>query len=301
MPRLAHLAWVAALAAAAYSTWSAWQFEYGFSYTVLGCVGSFDTGGFGLTKLASTSLGDAYDIAGLAVQWGVPAILVLAGLCMSVATGNGPIIGRRVAGLLVLLAVVGPAAPTYMASDGCSEIPVLSDEWFATVATAYGYEESALLLSALLVLLAARTARDTWPSGFAGRRAVAFTFDYLVFVAFLGLSEGGPSSLDYGLLNWFTVNEPTSPLVAVPAFLYVLTGRTFGKRLMRIRVVSTETGHWPGWCRAAVRGLVFPVLVCVPQVGLVMLLVDGLWSLADPATRTLHDRLAGTRAVRDFL
>ncbi len=301
MSRLAHFAWVAALAAAAYSTWNAWQFEYGSSYTVLGCVESSDTGGFGLTRLASASLGDAYDIAGLAVQWGVPAILVLAGFCMSAATGNRAIIGRRVAGLLVLLAVVGPAGPAYMASDGCSVIPVLSGEWFTTVATAYGPAESALLLSALLVLLAARTARDTWPSGSAGRRAVAFTFDYLVFVAFLGLFEGGLSSLDYGLLNWFTVNEPTSPLVAVPAFFYVLTGRTFGKRLMRLRVISTDTGHWPGWRRAAVRALVFPVLVCVPQGGLVMLLVDGLWSLADPAARTLHDRLAGTRVVRDFL
>ncbi|MEU5859967.1 RDD family protein [Nonomuraea sp. NPDC047529] len=301
MSRSAPLAWVAALAAATFSTWSAWQVEYGSSYTPLGCVAPFDTNGYGPTRLGAAFLGDAYDIAGLAVQWGVPAVLVLAGLCMSVATGNRTIIGRRVAGLLVLLAVVGPAAPAYVASDGCSEIPVLSGEWFATVATAYGYEESALLLSALLVLLATRTAGETWPSGSTGRRAVALTFDYLVFVSLLSLFEGWPGSLDYGLLNWFRINEPTSSLVAVPAFLYVLSGRTFGKRLMRIRVVSTETGYWPGWRRAAVRGLVFPVLVCVPQGGLVMLLLDGLWSLADPAARTLHDRLAGTRVVRDLL
>jgi uncharacterized RDD family membrane protein YckC len=264
-------------------------------------VGLFDTGGFGLTRLASALLGDAYEIAGLAVLWGVPSILVLAGFLMSVATGNGAIIGRRVAGLLVLLAIVGPAAPSYMAEDGCSMIPVLSGEWFATVANAYGPAQSALLLCALLVLLAVRTGRDTWPSEFAGRRAVAFTFDYLVFVAFLGFFEGGFSSLDYGLLNWLRVNEPTSLLVAVPAFFYVLTGRTFGKQLMRIRVVSADTGHWPGWRRAAVRALVFPVPVCVPQYGLVVLLVDILWSVADPAARTLHDRLAGTRVVRDLL
>jgi uncharacterized RDD family membrane protein YckC len=264
-------------------------------------VGVFDTGGFGLTRLASALLGDAYEVADLAALWGAPSILVLAGFLMSVATGNGAIIGRRVAGLLVLLAFVGPAAPSYMAEDGCSMIPVLSGEWFATVASAHGPGQSALLFSALLVLLGSRTGRDTWPSGFAGRRAVAFTFDYLIFVAFLGFFEGGFSSLDYGLLNWFRVNEPTSLLVAVPAFVYALTGRTFGKRLMRIRVVCAETGHWPGWRRAAVRALVFPVLVCVPQYGLAVLLVDGLWSVADPAARTLHDRLAGTRAVRDLL
>lgn len=262
---------------------------------VQSCVGLYDQGGFGLTGLASALLGDTYALANLAVVWGVPSILVLTGFLMPAVTG------RRVAGLLVLLAIVGPAAPTYVADDGCSMIPVLSGEWFATVASAYGPAESALLLSALLVLLGSRTVRDVWPSGWAGRRAVAFTFDYLVFVAFLGLFEGGFSSLDYGLLNWFRANAPASLLIAVPAFLYVLTGRTLGKRLMRIRVVSARTGHWPGWRRAAIRALVFPVLVCVPEYGLVVLLVDGLWSVADPAARTLHDRLAGTRVLRDPL
>ncbi|MGP3955783.1 RDD family protein [Nonomuraea sp. 3N208] len=301
MSRLAQLAWAAALAAAAYPTWDAWQVEYGSSYVVLGCVGSFDGGGFDLAKPASALLGDAYDIAGLAVLWGVPSILVLTGFLMSATTGNGAIVGRRVAGLLVLLAIVGPASPSYMYEDGCSMIPVLSGEWFATVLSTYGPAQSTLLLSALLVLLATRTARDTWPSGFAGRRATAFGVDYLIFIAFLGLFQGRLSSLDYGLLNWFRVNEPASLLVAVAAFLYVLTGRTFGKRLMRIRVVSAETGHWPGWRRAAVRALVFPALVCVPQFGLAVLLVDGLWAVPDPAARTLGDRLAGTRVVHDLL
>ncbi len=295
MSRSARLAWAAALAAAAYPTWSIWQVEYGSSSMVQSCVGLYDQGGFGLTGLASALLGDTYALANLAVVWGVPSILVLTGFLMPAVTG------RRVAGLLVLLAIVGPAAPTYVADDGCSMIPVLSGEWFATVASAYGPAESALLLSALLVMLGSRTVRDVWPSGWAGRRAVAFTFDYLVFVAFLGLFEGGFSSLDYGLLNWFRANAPASLLIAVPAFLYVLTGRTLGKRLMRIRVVSARTGHWPGWRRAAIRALVFPVLVCVPEYGLVVLLVDGLWSVADPAARTLHDRLAGTRVLRDPL
>jgi hypothetical protein len=104
----------------------------------------------------------------LPVLWGVPSILILTGFLMSAATGNRAIIGRRVANLLVLLAIVGPARPSYMAGDGCSMIPVLSGEWFATVVSSYGPAQSALLLSALLVLLANRTARGTWPSGFPG-------------------------------------------------------------------------------------------------------------------------------------
>ncbi|MFI6732031.1 RDD family protein [Nonomuraea sp. NPDC050451] len=298
---VAIIAWAAALAVAAYSTWDAWQVEYGSSYAVLGCVGSFGGGGFELTTVASALLGDAYDIADLAVLWGVPSILVLAGLLMSAATGNGAVIGRRVAGLLVLIAIVGPASPSYMREDGCSGIPVLSGEWFGTVLSAYGPAQYALLCAALLVLSATRTARDTWPSGSTGRRAAAFAIDYVIFVAFLSLFTGQLSGLDYGLLNWFRVNEPASLLAAVAAFLYVLTGLTFGKRLMRIRVVSAETGHWPGWRRAGIRALVFPVLVCVPQFGLAVLLVDGLWAMSDPAARTLRDRLAGTRVVRDLL
>ncbi|WP_188188825.1 RDD family protein [Nonomuraea sp. SYSU D8015] len=82
---------------------------------------------------------------------------------------------------------------------------------------------------------------------------------------------------------------------------FLLTGRAFGKRLMRIRVVCAHIGRWPDWRRAAVRALVFRVLVCVSQCGLVVLLVDILWSVADPVARTLHDHLAGTLVVRDLL
>ncbi|MGW6502769.1 RDD family protein [Nonomuraea angiospora] len=297
----AAVAWAAAVAVAAYATWDAWQAEFGSSYAVFGCMGSFGGAGFGLITVVSALLGDAYELAQLAVLWGVPSILVLAGSLMSAVTGNGAIVGRRVAGLLVLLAIAGPVSPSYMSEDGCSEVPVLSGEWFRTVLSAYGPAQSALLGSALLVLLATRTARDTWPSGSTGRRAAAFAIDYAIVVFLLGLFAGRLSGVQYGLLNWFRVNEPASLLGAVAAFQYALTGLTAGKRLMRLRVVSAETGHRPGRSRAAIRALVFPALVCVPQFGLVVLLVDGVWATADPAARTLHDRLAGTRVVRDLL
>jgi uncharacterized RDD family membrane protein YckC len=142
-----------------------------------------------------------------------------------------------------------------MSDDGCWEIPVLSGEWFATVLRTYGPYESALLLSALLVLLATRTARDPLPDGRAGRRAAAFAIDYLLFVGYLTGFEPGPSSPDYGLLNWLRLDEPAALLAVVVVFLYMLGGRTFGMRIMRIRVVAEGTGHWPGLRRGAVRAL----------------------------------------------
>jgi hypothetical protein len=81
---------VAALAAAAYPTWDVHRAEYG-AYYVRGCVGLFGGYGFGLAELASPLLGDAFDLAGLAVQWSVPAILVLAGLLMSATTGSAAV------------------------------------------------------------------------------------------------------------------------------------------------------------------------------------------------------------------
>ncbi|MEU1725277.1 RDD family protein [Actinomadura sp. ATCC 39365] len=300
MSRSTPLAWLLSLAAAAYPTWDLHQPEDGGEYTIHGCVGAFSGHGRELAHLVSPPLADAYGLACSALQWGVPALAVLAGWLMSAGTRDGGMIGRRVAGLLTLLAVAGPLSPSYTADDGCSTIPVLTNDWFAAVANAYGPYESALLLSALLVLAATGTGGRPVPDGLTGRRAVAFAFDYLFFVTFLAALEPRWSRLDFGLRNWVRLDEPT-PLIAVAAmFLYVLSGRTFGKQLMRIRVVSDTTGHWPGGRRAAVRALVFPVLVCLPEFGLIVLLVDGLWAVPDPAARTLRDRLAGTRVVRDL-
>ncbi|MEV4395546.1 RDD family protein [Nonomuraea sp. NPDC049607] len=300
MSRLTLFAWLASLTAAAYPTWDMHQAEGGAS-AVLGCIGMPLWFRFELIDLVSPPLSDASALARSALQWGVPAIIVLTGLLASVGTGNGGVIGRRVAGLLTLLAVAGPLTPLYMSDDGCSMIPVLSNRWFASVLNAYGPYESALLLSALLVLLATRTGGHPGPGGFTGRRAAAFAIDYLFLVTFLAAFEPGLSRLDFGLLNWLRLDEPTPLLAVVVMFLYVLPGRTFGKQLMRLRVVSDVTGHWPGGRGAAVRALVFPVLVCLPEFGLIVLLVDGLWAVCDPAARTLRDRLAGTRVALDLV
>ncbi|MER6582858.1 RDD family protein [Nonomuraea sp. NPDC001023] len=298
MSRSTLLAWLAALAAAAYPTWDLHHPEDG-EYTLHGCVAAFPAHGHELADLVSPPLADAYGLAYSALRWGVPAITVLAGWLMSAGTRDQALIGRRVAGLLTLLAVAGPLSPFHTAADGCSTVPVLTNDWFAAVANAYGPYESALLLSALLVLAATGTGGRPVPYGLTGRRAVAFAIDYGFFVTFLAALEPGWSRLDFGLRNWLRLDEPM-PLLAVAAmFVYVLSGRTFGKQLLRLRVVCDTTGHWPGLRRAAVRALVFPVLVCLPEFGLIVLLVDGLWAVPDPAGRTLRDRLAGTRVVRD--
>lgn len=317
MSRLTLIAWSAALAAAAYPTWDHWDYEIYSESRTYGCVGLFPGGGQDVgalvsqfsSSLASSLLGDASTLAELATQGALPALLVVVGF-LAALKGKGGVAGRRVAGLLTVLAVAGPASPSYAGDNPCSgPVPVLTVEWFSIMIDAYGPVELCLMTSAVLVLLATRSGAAQDPTGLMGRRVAAFVMDYLVFTALLvllpTLGGGQLNGLYYGLLNELDIHDliedPEPALVVLAASLYAVTGRTAGKRLMRIRMVSVETGHWPGWRKAAVRALVFPVLALVPLFGLLVLAVDVLWGIADPAARTLHDRLSGTMVTADPL
>lgn len=71
-----------------------------------------------------------------------------------------------------------------------------------------------------------------------------------------------------------------------------LTGRTVGKGVLGLRVVTSEGGPLTQG-RALARVLVFPLSF--------LLLGLGLWmALPDRRDRTLHDRVAGTSEVYDW-
>jgi uncharacterized RDD family membrane protein YckC len=74
-------------------------------------------------------------------------------------------------------------------------------------------------------------------------------------------------------------------------YLGGITGQTLGKRLFRLRVISTR-GTTPGPVRGIFR--FFVMLLSVLPAGL-----GWLWCLFDREHRSLHDHLAGTHVIVD--
>lgn len=107
--------------------------------------------------------------------------------------------------------------------------------------------------------------------------------------------------------------EPSAAWIAVStlaALTYgiapiALWGRTLGKHLLRVQVVTAEAGALPGLRVATMRYLVFslfPLALLLPE--LPGQIISALWSglllaimVSDPQNRGLHDRAAGTLVV----
>ncbi|MGI5153803.1 RDD family protein [Microbispora sp. CA-102843] len=255
--------------------------------------------------------------------WAVPALAVLLGLLAYVRDTGREVVGRRVAGLLVVTAVVEPLVPMYSEPGGCLEtIPLLSADWFRAVLSGWGSNQVCLLLAAALVYVASRTATREEPvaagTGTTWRRLVAALIDYLVVVAALRVVvEPAWSLIDAGVwFSWFGQgvlgrlddvldgSVKSEELLALSTLLlyfwaqHTLWGRTLGKRLLRVRVVDTRTGERLGAGATALRTLAFPFLAFVPGIGLVLLLACGLWAFLDADGQVLHDRLLGAAVVR---
>ncbi|GII61279.1 hypothetical protein Skr01_13640 [Sphaerisporangium krabiense] len=114
-------------------------------------------------------------------------------------------------------------------------------------------------------------------------------------------SSGGSLALFFG--NPF--HDPywfTDLLLSVIAALYfwgthVRWGRTLGKKLCGIKVVSLDGGPLTSR-QAGVRAASYSVVVMVPYIGLALALADQLW-IVGPGKRCLHDLLAGTVVIQD--
>ncbi|MEU6412854.1 RDD family protein [Microbispora sp. NPDC046933] len=318
-------AWVAAAALAAVPTWELWRERWELengegSFEIHGCVGMLGGEEWPLSTLRD----DLSRVVETAEGWAVPALAVLLGLLAYVRGKDHEVVGRRVAVLLVLTAVVEPLVPMYSEPGSCGQtIPLLSADWFRAVLHGWGSNQLCLLLAAALVYAASRTATREKPveegTGTAWRRAVAALIDYLVVVAALrAVVEPAWSLIDQGYIwvFWFrqgllgrlgdVLDSRVKPeeLLALSALLlyfwaqHTLWGRTLGKRLLRLRVADARTGERLGAGRTALRTLAFPFLAFVPDVGLVLLLAAGLGAFLDAGGQVLHDRLLGVAVVR---
>ncbi|MFI6452467.1 RDD family protein [Streptosporangium amethystogenes] len=257
--------------------------------------------------------------------WAVAALVVLLGLLACLGRRDPGVTGRRVAGLLVLIAVIEPLASLYSYRRSCDEtIPLFSVGWFRGAAGGWGITQLCLLVVAALVFAASRAVRSVTAdepgasqAGMVWRRPAAALVDYLIVVAVFSVVVGMAWLLidievrmGAGLLEWADAYvfrssvKPVGLTILSGLFLYfwvqhALWGRTLGKRLLGVRVIAARTGGRLGAGRTALRTLVFPLLAFVPGVGLWCLLAGGLWMLLDPDGRVLHDRLLGAAVVRD--
>lgn len=337
LPRLSRSAlsaWVAAAAIAAFPTWELRRerlepvefirSDDGFDIYRLMCL--YNRGGSTLSPLAPLRR-DLEAVMEITVEWAVPALVVLLGLLACLGRRDPGGTGRRVAGLLVLIAVIEPLASLYSDRRICGEtIPLFSADWFEGAAGGWGATQMCLLVAAALVFAASGAIRSVTagepgesPAETLWRRPAAALVDYLIVVAVISAVAGAAwplIGLDFktqtgaGLMEradayvFRSSVKPAELAILAGLFLYLwvqhsLWGRTLGKRLLGIRVVAAHTGGRLGAGRAALRTLLFPLLVVVPDVGLWCLLADGLWMLLDPEGRVLHDRVLGAAVVRD--
>jgi hypothetical protein len=297
LSRTALVVWTAAAAVTILPTWQLWRLEEDMEQSpVVGLVAMFDSGN---APVLSALRDDYSTIASAAQSWAVPTILVLVGLLACLWRSDPEAVGRRVAWGLVAMAAVGPLTTLYDDGPGFT-IPIFTQRWLTTVIGSWGPDQLWYLVAALLVIAASHlTPRGVrpapWPS-LTGRRVAALLADYAIVSTAISLAAG--DRFYKGLIDQGDLYVPESVAHMSVGFLYfwaqhALWGRTVGQRLLRLRVVfgSRRAG------KAALRALVFPALVLVPEVGVLCLLVDGMWAFADPDGLVLHDRLAGSDVV----
>jgi uncharacterized RDD family membrane protein YckC len=134
-----------------------------------------------------------------------------------------------------------------------------------------------------------------------GRRFAAYVVDLLIILVPLIVLIAAVVAADPSedSAAWFVVIAAYIGTIVLP-FLYFTyfhgetSGQTLGKRLLRIRVVSDETGRSIGFGRAFGRYAIIAVFgfFFIPVV------LDYLWPLWDRKNQTLHDKVVGSVVVR---
>jgi uncharacterized RDD family membrane protein YckC len=149
---------------------------------------------------------------------------------------------------------------------------------------------------------------------FAARRYrfVANIIDNLIFYIAISpiyslLSKSPEASEELTLINYLNryAGNPDWPIEIVVTVLFgvyfwlqhALWGQTLGKRIYRLKVVSSTTGEPPSLRHSGVRALVHPVLLSTPYTGVLIYLVDALLIFVGPKRKCLHDVISGTVVV----
>lgn len=113
---------------------------------------------------------------------------------------------------------------------------------------------------------------------------------------------GLPAAAVEEAAEWLT-SRWEEPAAAVAGFLYFWLlharyGQTVGKRLLRLKVISPETGLPPSFQAAAYRAAFYTVITLTPALGPLIAAMDGLHVFLNDRRQCFHDMLAGTIVVR---
>jgi uncharacterized RDD family membrane protein YckC len=95
-------------------------------------------------------------------------------------------------------------------------------------------------------------------------------------------------------------------LLYYPPLVRYTDGQTLGKRLLRIRVIRTDSRHmslaFAALREVGIKIVLLDLITILPIVGaalsLLIVWADILWPLWDRENRALHDMLVGTRVIR---
>ncbi|MEV5569600.1 RDD family protein [Spirillospora sp. NPDC052269] len=112
--------------------------------------------------------------------------------------------------------------------------------------------------------------------------------------------------LPHDTADHWSPTSVASALLVYDAVQLALWGRTPGKRLAGVRVVTAD-GSRPDPARAALRAAVYAVPIALRPVPVLGLLAGILWvvnvatAFRGPERRALHDRMAGTGVVKNTI
>jgi len=106
------------------------------------------------------------------------------------------------------------------------------------------------------------------------------------------LPEPSPDLL-WLLLGWLL-------LLTVQGYFLYHNGQTLGKKAMKIRIVTADTGVHPSLVQLfLLRGPITFALSLIPAIGQLFAIVDALCIFREDR-RCLHDLIAGTKVVNNF-
>lgn len=132
-------------------------------------------------------------------------------------------------------------------------------------------------------------------------RWLAKAIDTLLFLLALApayLAQSNESPEPSPNLLWLCIGLLL--LFSMQGYFLFYNGQTLGKKAMKIRIVTADTGIHPSWVQLfLLRGPITFALSMIPAVGQLFAIIDTLCIFREDR-RCIHDLIAGTKVVNAY-